>query len=110
LWKSFSDDATPPRWINPRKKPGKIPGQVTVSVFINGWCPAQSLVYERARRASQEMAPKVVFKDFRTLDRSVFLEWGIFDALYVDHIKVRTGPPPSYEKIKKIINKQIKKL
>jgi len=110
LWKPFSNDASPPSWIKPKKKPGKIPGQVTVSVFINGWCPAQSLAYERAKRASEEFGPKVVFVEYRTLNREVFLEWGISDALYVDGRKVRTGPPPSYEKIKKIIAQRVKKM
>jgi len=38
------------------------------------------------------------------------LEWGIADALYIDDKEVRTGPPPSYKKIKKKIARQVKKL
>ncbi len=38
------------------------------------------------------------------------MEWGISDALYIDDKQVRTGPPPSYKKIKEKIVRQIKKL
>ena len=110
LWKPFDSDAVPPRWIKKKKEPVKKPGKVSVSSFMNGWCPAQNIVYERAKRASQEFGDQVDFEEFFTLDRDVFLEWGISDALYIDGKKIRTGPPPSYEKIKKIIAKRVKKL
>jgi hypothetical protein len=45
----------------------------------------------------------------RTLDRKVFQEWGIADGVYIDGKPVRTGPPPSYEKLRKKIGKKIKK-
>jgi len=35
---------------------------------------------------------------------------GIVDAFFIDGKQVRTGPPPSYEKIKKLIAKRVKKL
>lgn len=31
---------------SPKKKPSPVPGQVTVSAFINGWCPAQNISIE----------------------------------------------------------------
>jgi len=73
-------------------------GKVTVSAFINGWCPAQNLVFERAKRASAELGEKVIFKSYNTSNRQIFLEWGIADALYIGEKQVRTGPPPSYKK------------
>lgn len=110
LWKPFSDNAAPPRWIREKKKPVKIPGQVTVTAFINGWCPAQNMVFERAKRAAAEFGDKVVFKAIDTFNREVFLEWGIADALFIDEKQVRTGPPPSYDKIRRLIAKQVRKL
>ena len=109
LWKPFADDATPPKWIKRRKKPELIPGKVTVTAFINGWCPAQNLVFERAKRAASEFGDKVVFREINTFDRDVFLEWGTVDGLFIDDKSVRTGPPPSYSKIKKKIAKRVKK-
>ncbi|MFQ6083456.1 MAG: GNAT family N-acetyltransferase [Candidatus Aminicenantia bacterium] len=110
LWKPFTNSATPPRWIKQKKKPETTSGKVTVTAFLNGWCPAQNMVFERAKRASSEFGDKVVFREIHTFDRDVFLEWGIADALFIDNKQVRTGPPPPYEKIKKLIAKRVKKL
>jgi len=54
-----------------------------------------------------EFGDKVEFREYNTFDRDVFNEWGIVDALFIDDKQVRTGPPPSYEKIKKLIRKKI---
>ena len=110
LWKQFAADAVPPKWIKQNKKPERVPGKVTVSSFKNGWCPAQNLVYERARRAAAEFGDAVVFQEYDTFDRDVMMEWGIVDALYIDGKQVRTGPPPSFEKIRRKIAKRVKKL
>ena len=110
LWKPFAQDAAPPQWIRPQKKPERIPGQVTVTALLSGWCPAQNLAYERAKRAAAEIGARVVFQGIDTFDRNQFLEWGISDALYIDDRQVRTGPPPSLEKIRKLIAKRVKRL
>ena len=110
LWKPFTDDAIPPKWIKEKKKPEKIEGKVAVTAFINGWCPAMGMAFERAKRAASELGDKVEFQDVNTFDRDVFLEWGISDALFIDGKQVRTGPPPSYKKIRRKIAKRVKKL
>ncbi len=110
LWKPFTTDATPPKWIKQRKKPELVPGKVAVTAFINGWCPAQNMVFERAKRAASKFGDKVVFQEVKTFERDVFLEWGIVDSLFIDRKSVRTGPPPSYAKIKNKIAKRVKKL
>ncbi len=110
LWKPFTSEAIPPKWIEQKKRPETMPGKVAVTAFLNGWCPAQNLVFERAKRAAAEFGDKVVFQEIDTFDREKFLEWGITDALFIDDKQVRIGPPPSYEKIKKIIAKRVKKL
>ena len=110
LWKPFTNNAILPKWIKQKKKPEMTPGKVTVTAFLNGWCPAQNIVFERAKRAASEFRDKVVFREINTFDRKVFLEWGIADALFIDDKQVRTGPPPSYGKIKKLIAKRVKKL
>lgn len=110
LWKPFTKDAVAPKWIKQKKKPQKIPGKVVVTSFINGWCPAQNIVFERAKKAASEFGDKVVFRKIDTFDREVLIEWGISDALYIDNKAVRTGPPPSYERIKRKIAKKVKRL
>lgn len=110
LWKPFVKGAAPPRWIEQRKSPQAAAGQVTVTAFKNGWCPAQNLVYERAKRATEAFDERVVFNEIDTADRETFLDWGISDALFIDDKEVRTGPPPSYEKLKGLIEKRVRKL
>jgi len=110
LWKPFTADAIPPKWIKQKKRPETTPGKVAVTAFLNGWCPAQNMVFERAKRAASESGDKVVFRQIDTFDRETFLEWGIADALFIDNKQVRTGPPPSYEKIRKMIAKRVRKL
>jgi hypothetical protein len=110
LLKSFSDDVIPPKWIRPKKLPKKIPGKVNVTVFLNGWCPAGNLAYERARRATEEFRNKVQFNIIDTCLKENQMEWGIPNGLFVDDMEIRTGPPPSYDKIYKIISKKVNKL
>jgi len=93
-----------------KKKPGAMPGQVTVTAFLNGWCPAQNLVFERAKRAASELGDKVVFQGINTFDRQVLLEWGIADGLFIDGRQMRTGPPASYKKIRRTIARRARKL
>ena len=110
LWKPFQKDAIPPRWINEKKRPEKGINKVNVTSFINGWCPAQNLVHERAKRAAGKFGELVEFQEISTLEKKVFMEWGISDGLFIDGKQVRTGPPPSYEKIQKKIAKRVKRL
>jgi hypothetical protein len=110
MWKPFAADALAPSWIRPRKRPQAETGKVVVTGLLNGWCPAMSMVHERARRAAAELGPKVEFREIRTCDRDVFLEWGMSDALFIDGKEVRNGPPPKYEKIKKKIARRLKRV
>ena len=107
LWKPFSDDAVPPRWIKQKKKPAAETGQVPVPSSKNGWCPAQTLDSERAKRAAAELGPPVVFREIDTFRREVAAEWGVTDALFVGRRPIRTGPPPSYESIRKAILRRL---
>jgi GNAT superfamily N-acetyltransferase len=107
LWKPFAPDAPVPKWIRTRKKPERVPGKVVLTSFKNGWCPAQNLIHERAKRASAEFAGLVEFREIDTFNRQTYQEWGIADGLYVNDKQMRTGPPPSYEKIKKAIAKSV---
>jgi GNAT superfamily N-acetyltransferase len=109
LWKPFADDAVPPRWLREKKRPARIAGRVAVDAFVHGWCPAMNMTFERARRACAELGDGVAFRPVRTLDRAAFEEWGIADGVFIDGKPVRTGPPPSYEKLRKKIGKKIGK-
>ncbi len=110
LWKPFSPDVEPPKWIRRRKTPQPVPGQVTVTAFNAGWCQAQNISFERARRAAESFDDRVVFRAIDTTDQETFLEWGISDGLFIDGKEIRTGPPPSVDKLHSLIAKRRKKL
>lgn len=109
VMKGFSPDAEKPGFIKkmPDIKAGE--GKVRVTAFVNGWCPAQNLVYERARRAAEAFGNKVEFVGIDTFDKATVLAHGISDGLFIDDRQVRTGPPPSYEAIARLVEKRIKK-
>jgi len=110
LWKPFVTGAEPPKFMKAGKLPDLIPDKVNVTVFLNGWCPAQNLVYERTKRVVFDFGEKIIFNVYRTIDHDILRYWGICDALYVQGKQIWTGPPPSYEKIRKIISKQVDRL
>ena len=110
LWKPFSADAAPPVWFKPLKRPEGMPGKVVVTAFVDGWCQGQNLSVERARRAASGHGDKVVYREMDTTDRAVLEEWGIPSALFIDDREVNTGPPPTYEKLRKLIAKRVKRL
>jgi GNAT superfamily N-acetyltransferase len=106
--KSFAPDALPPRWMKPKKKPAAGIDKVKISAFVHGWCPAQNIAMERIKRVAAEFPGLVTYEQFDTRDRAVLSEWGLSDALFIDTDAVNTGPPPSYEKLKKLVEKKIK--
>ena len=110
LWKPFQPDALPPSCIKKKKLPELTPGKVNVSLFMNGWCQAQNIVYERIKRAIAGFEDQVEIREFDTLNKDIQLEWGIADAVFVDNKEIRNGPPTSYSKIRKIIEKKAKKV
>ena len=89
LWKPFSEEAVPPKWVKQKKKPQPVAGKVTVTSFINGWCPAQNMVYERAKRASLEFGEKVNFQEISTTSKETLNEWGITSVVKSNRLKSR---------------------
>ncbi|MCK5149233.1 GNAT family N-acetyltransferase [bacterium] len=110
LWKPFTEDAIPPRWIHPRKKPELIPDKVVVTALINGSCSVGGINYERARRASAQFGDSVIFKGVDTSDQEVFDEWGMIDSVFINQKSVSVGPPLKYDKLVKKIARKVKKL
>ncbi|MBN2495446.1 MAG: GNAT family N-acetyltransferase [Deltaproteobacteria bacterium] len=111
LWKPFRDDARPPRWFpKTNKLPAPVPGKVDLTAFSSGWCLAQNLVYERAKRAAAEFGDAVVFREIDTSARSAVAEWGVADEVLLDGEVLQKGPPPSYEAIRKRIARRVARL
>lgn len=110
LWKPFNERAVPPTFRKARKLPQKGKEKVNVAIFRNGWCPAMDIAAERAIRASAEFKDKVDVVQYETTDRKILNEWGISDALFIDGREVRTGPPPSFEKIREKIKRRVSRI
>ena len=110
LWKTFSDEADPPRWIRAKKKPELVPGKVVVTALANGWCSGINGMLERAKKICSELGDKVVYHEIDMNSRSAIREWGLSDGLFVDEKNIYKGPPLSYDKIRKIIEKKVRKL
>lgn len=108
LWKPFTEDAESPKWIKQKKKPGKKSEKVKVTCLNHGWCPAANLACERTKEVAAEFGDKVEVETINTSDKTTFNEWGIADSIYIDGKKVSSGPPPSKEKIRKIIGNKVR--
>jgi N-acetylglutamate synthase-like GNAT family acetyltransferase len=109
LWKPFTADAIAPQFFRRKKKPEIRPDKLTISLFKNGWCTSQNMVFERAKRAIAGFEDKIDLKEYNTLDRNVQQEWGITDALFINDKEVTTGPPLSYKKIRRMIERKVKR-
>ncbi len=110
VWKPFTPMAREPNWISSKPVPRGEPGQVTVTAFKNGWCPAANLVFERARKAADELGDRVVFVTIDVATKADLLHYGHTDEVFVDGKPVQRGAPPSYGTIKKKIEKRLHRL
>lgn len=110
VWKPFTEDAIPPRWIERGPTPPRVEGKVTVTAFVNGWCPACNIVFERAKRAAVAHGDDVVFESIDTSEQSAMIECGQSDCVFLDGKTVQKGPPPSYDDIYKKMAKRVSRL
>ena len=83
---------------------------MAVTAFINGWCPANNLVYERAKKAAEVLGADVVFESVDTTDQSAMIRCGQSDCVFLDGKTLQKGPPPSYDRIYKMMARRVGKL
>jgi len=110
VWKPFTPDAEPPRWVPVRPIAEGEADKVTVTAFRNGWCPASNLVFERARKAAEELGERVVFVTIDVADKKDLVHYGHTDGVFVDGKPIQRGAPPSYGTIKKKMEKRLQRL
>lgn len=112
MWKPFTEDAVRPEWIREKYRPELAGNKVTVTAFCSGWCPGQNLTFQRAKSVAAEpqFEGKVEFRALNTFDREDVRRHGIADAVFIDRKRVWSGPPPSCEKIRKLISKRVGRL
>ena len=110
VWKKFRDGAVAPSLLRMKKKPAAEEGAIRVTCLRNGWCPAQDLACERMKRAVGDIGRNIEYREIDTEIRANLDEWGLSDALFIDDKLVPFGPPPTYAKLKKMLEKKAKKL
>ncbi len=108
VWKPFVADAQEPRWIAETPVQVGDEGRVEVTAFISGWCPAANLVYERARRAADELGPDVHFTTIDTSDRDTMLRCGRPDEVLVNGHPLQRAAPPSYKAVRRKIARKMR--
>lgn len=95
LFKPLVANAQPPRWLPRGAPPAGDPDAVSVVCYNHGWCMAQDVVCERARRAAASFPRGVTFREVPTGSREAVRALGFSDALFIDGKRVVGGPPPS---------------
>jgi GNAT superfamily N-acetyltransferase len=111
VWKPFTPDARPPRWLpSTGKRPDPVPGKVVVTACSSGWCMAMNLAMERARKAARRFGERAEFHLVDTSEREALLAWGQADSVWVDGREVRTGPPPSQERLVRLVGRRVARL
>ncbi|MFH2113307.1 MAG: GNAT family N-acetyltransferase [Spirochaetota bacterium] len=106
VWKPFNQNAKPPRLQKIMKLPQPGSQRHKVTCFRNGWCSAQNLACERMKRAVAEYGDRIDYIEVNTDEKAILDEWGISDAIFINDKQINTGPPPSYEKLRKLLRKK----
>lgn len=109
VWKAFVDDAAEPRWVVPKPVPEGEGGKVEVVAYVAGWCPAANLVYERARRAADELGTPVRVTTIDTLDRDTLVRCGHSDEVFLDGRPLQRGAPPSYRTVRRKLLRRVRR-
>lgn len=107
LWKPFSADSEPPKWIKQTKTPPVKEGVLSIHAFKLGWCPSQNAMFERAKKIAQEFGNKVEFIEYDTSDPEVLAEWGHSDVIFLNDEPLSSGEPLSDEEIRKRISEKL---
>jgi len=107
MLKRFSAEARAPAWPPHGPPPPSVEGRTTVTCFSNGWCSAGCASCERARRAAEGFGEAVVFRVIDTRDPMIARRWGHSDAIFIDQDEVRTGPPPSERRLRRLIRDKV---
>ncbi len=109
VWKPFVPDAPEPHWIDQQPPPAIEADGIEVIAFKNGWCPAANLVYERARRAAEELGTEVHLTTIDTSDRDTMIRCGRSDEVLVGGRPLQRGAPPSYARVRRRIAKELRR-
>jgi N-acetylglutamate synthase-like GNAT family acetyltransferase len=110
MFKPFVDDAAAPRWRTPWMPPDGPSDLVVITSCVNGWCPVMNIAHERMRRVLERAPERVQHRVIDTAEPAMRETWGVTDAIYLDGKPLRLGPPPSEERLAKLVAKRVRKV
>ncbi len=94
VWKPFSNDAEPPKFLRQSKTGPVHDDRVTLVSLCTGWCGGCDFNLE-ARKAARELGDhRVDFIEVDTSLRRNLLEWGVSDGILMDGKPYRQDGPP----------------
>jgi len=91
LWKPFSSEASPPRFLCPSYRYSPVPGKVSVDLFWNGFCQTSNIEAERVRKVCTEFGGSVRLTEYCAEERDVLLRHQISRAIYVNGKEIFWG-------------------
>lgn len=108
--KNLVDSEYRAAWRREKKSPAPVDenGLLQVTTFMSGACTVTAIAYERLKKVIAGLPV-----NSRLIDSSLpenLEEWGLSDQLFIGSKKVPIGPPPSQEKLRRILNRELRKM
>jgi len=109
VWKSFSEDASLPKWIEGEFKQEQVEGKVKVTSFFSGECSSQNGAHYRAKKAASDYGDRVIFEEIDLSYEENRKKYGFGGGIYIngEDIFDISVPPPSYDAIRKKIEEKL---
>ena len=107
LWKPFSDDAVPPRFLKRCYAFTPIVGKVVVDLFYNEFCQTSGLEAQRVREVCAEFGDRVVLNESCAEDHHALLACGISRAIYVNGAEIGWGYEAPKDGIRAAIRREL---
>jgi GNAT superfamily N-acetyltransferase len=110
LWKAFTEDAVPPKWMKGKFQQELIPRKVKVTSFFSGQCCSENSVYFAAKKAASEFDDRVIFESMDMSQKENRKKYGMDWRLYINGENLFNRHVPSYKEIKSKINEKLKEV
>lgn len=96
-------------WRKPKKLPAPVDdnGLLQVTTFMSGACTVTAIAYERLKRVIDGMPVNNLLIDSSRPE--ALEEWGLSDIMFIGARKIPAGPPPSTEKLRRILVREMKR-
>lgn len=82
-------------------------GLLQVTTFMSGACTVTAIAYERLKRVIDGMPVNNLLIDSSRPE--ALEEWGLSDIMFIGGRKIPAGPPPSTEKLRRILVREMKR-